>query len=287
MTKYLVTGANGQLGQLVLSALAQKGIAAAQIAVLVRTENAARGLRDRGYDVRMGDYSDVAGLSAAFAGVDRLLLISGSEIGLRLSQHRNVIAAATAAGVSFIAYTSLLKAPDSQISLAPEHAGTEAAITASGLDYTILRNGWYMENYLMSLPQVLESGRYYGAAGDAKFAPATRADLAEAAAVVLVETGHAGRIYELAGDMAFTYSELAAMIADLSGKTVDYVDMPEAAFKDALVAAGLPDAFAALLSNVDAVAPQGWLYDDSKTLSRLIGRPTQSPKSVLEQAING
>ncbi len=285
MTKYLVTGASGQLGALVLTSLADKGVAAADIAVLVRREEAAAALKARGYDVRMGDYSDIDTLTTAFAGVDRLLLISGSEIGQRVQQHSNVITAAKAAGVSFIAYTSLLKATESQIGLAPEHAATEEALKASGLEYAFLRNGWYLENYLMALPQVLEMGQHFGAAGGAKFAPASRADLAEAAAVVLVGDGHNGKIYELAGDEAFSYSDYVAMISEISGKEIAYVDMPEAAFKEALLGAGLPEPFAALLSNVDAVSKDGWLLDDSKTLSGLIGRPTTSLKAVLEPAI--
>lgn len=242
-------------------------------------------MKARNYDVRMGDYSDIDTLTTAFAGVDRLLLISGSEIGQRVQQHSNVITAAKAAGVSFIAYTSLLKATESQIGLAPEHAATEEALKASGLEYAFLRNGWYLENYLMALPQVLEMDRHFGAAGGAKFAPASRADLAEAAAVVLVGDGHNGKIYELAGDEAFSYSDYVAMISEISGKETTYVDMPEAAFKEALLGAGLPEPFAALLSNVDAVSKDGWLLDDSKTLSGLIGRPTTSLKAVLEPAI--
>lgn len=285
MTKYLVTGATGQLGQLVLTSLAEKGIPAKDIAVLVRHENAAAELSSKGYDARIGDYSDAKALPAAFEGVDRLLLISGSEVGQRLPQHANVINGAKTANVKFIAYTSLLKATESQIGLAPEHAGTEAAIKASGLDYTVLRNGWYMENYLMALPQILEMGQHFGAAGDARFSPATRADLAEAAAVVLASDGHEGKTYELAGDDAFTYTEFAATLTALSGKEIAYVDMPEAAFTDALLGAGLPEPFAALLSNVDAVSKDDWLFDDSKTLSTLIGRPTTPLNEVLKTAM--
>jgi len=285
MTKYLVTGATGQLGQLVLNALSEKKILNSDIAVLVRRADAAAELKSKGYDVRMGDYSDADKLATAFAGIDRLLLISGSEVGERLPQHINVIAGAKEAGVKYIAYTSLLKATSSKIGLAPEHVGTEEAIAASGLDYTFLRNGWYAENYLMALPQILELGQHFGAAGDAKFAPATRADLAEAAAVVLTGEGHEGKTYELAGDYSFTYADYADTIAELSGKQIAYVDMPEAAFKDALTGAGLPEPLAALLSNADAVAAEGWLFDDSKTLSRLIGHPTTPIKEVLQAAM--
>ncbi|OIQ45344.1 MAG: NAD(P)-dependent oxidoreductase [Roseobacter sp. MedPE-SW] len=285
MTKYLVTGATGQLGQLVLSALSEKNIPTSDIAVLVRREVAAAELKSKGYDVRMGDYSDTDKLVSAFAGIERLLLISGSEVGQRLPQHLNVVTSAKAAGVKFIAYTSLLKARSSKIGLAPEHVGTEEAIAASGLDYTFLRNGWYAENYLMALPQILELGQHFGAAGDAKFAPATRADLADAAAVVLSSEGHEGKTYELAGDDSFTYADYVGTIAELSGKEITYVDMPEAAFKDALTGAGLPEPLAALLSNADAVSKDGWLFDDSKTLSGLIGHPTTPIKDVLKAAM--
>ena len=163
---------------------------------------------------------------------------------------------------------------------------TEAAIKASGLDYTFLRNGWYTENYLMALPQILEMGQHFGAAGEAQFAPATRADLAEAAAIVLAKPEHAGQTYELAGDEAFTYTDYVKTISELSGKEIAYVDMPEAAFAEALKGAGLPEPMAALLANADAVAKDGWLTDDSKTLSRLIGHPTATLKDTLSSAIN-
>ncbi len=287
MTKYLVTGATGQLGQLVLGALSDKGIPASDIAVLVRRQEAAADLDAKGYSVRIADYSDVEKLTAAFAGVERLLLISGSEVGQRLPQHTNVVDAAKAAGVKFIAYTSLLKATESKIGLAPEHVGTEAAIKASGLDYTLLRNSWYSENFLMALPQILETGQHYGSAQDAQFSPATRADLAEAAAVVLSAEGHEGKTYELAGDEAFTYTDFAATIAGLAGKEITYVDIPEAAFSEALVAAGLPEPLAGLLANTDVVSQEGWLFDDTKALSGLIGRPTTTIKEVISSALQG
>lgn len=286
MTKYLITGATGQLGQLVVDALSAKAVPAENIAVLVRRQEAAAQFQAKGYDVRMGDYSDAAKLETAFAGVDRLLLISSSEVGQRVPQHLNVIQAAKCAGASFIAYTSLLKADTSKINLAPEHVATEKALAASGLEYCLLRNGWYTENYLMALPQILEIGQHFGAAGDAKFAPATRADLAQAAAEVLTGDGHEGQTYELAGDEAFAYAEYASVIADLSGKNIAYVDMPEAAYQQTLEGAGLPGPMASLLANADAVSKEGWLFDDSNVLSNLIGRPTTNLKSVLKEALN-
>ncbi|WP_093914939.1 SDR family oxidoreductase [Sulfitobacter marinus] len=286
MTKILITGATGQLGQLVLDALSAKAVPVETIAVLVRRQEAAAELQAKGYDVRLGDYSDADNLEAAFAGLDRLLFISSPEIGQRVPQHLNVIKAAKSAGVSFIAYTSLLKADTSKIGFAPEHIATEEALAASGLDYCLLRNAWYTENYLMALPQILEMGQHFGAAGDAKFAPATRADLAQAAAEVLVSAGHEGKIYELAGDDAFTYPEYASTIGELAGKDIAYVDMPEAAYQQALESAGVPGLMASLLANADVAAKEGSLFDDRKGLSKLIGRPTTSLETVLKEALN-
>ncbi|RPE72005.1 NAD(P)H dehydrogenase (quinone) [Pacificibacter maritimus] len=285
MTKYLVTGASGQLGALTIDAL-RKFVPAENITGLVRRDDAATALSATGIDARVASYDDPAALTKAFAGIDRVLLISGSEVGQRVPQHLNVIAAAKEAGVNFMAYTSILKAADSQIGLAPEHKATEEALAASGLDFTLLRNGWYTENYLMALPQILEMGQHFGAAGDAKFAPATRADFAEAAAIVLSGAEHEGKTYELAGDEVFTYAEYAQTISDLSGKDVAYVDMPEAAYAEALKGAGLPAPMADLLANADAVSKDGWLFDDSKTLSSLLGRPTVSLRDTLRAALN-
>lgn len=268
-----VTGATGQLGALALEALL-KNVNANELVAIVRNPAKAEGLAQKGVNVRKADYTDQAAFTAALAGVDKLLLISSSEVGQRAAQHRNVINAAKAAGVKFIAYTSLLHADSSPLALRLEHVETENMLAESGIPFTLLRNGWYSENYLASAPAALEHGIFIGAAGEGKIASATRADYAAAAARVVSEDGHAGNVYELAGDEAWTLSELAAELSKQSGKPVVYQNLSEADFAAALKSAGLPEAFADLLADSDVGASKGGLFDDSRTLSKLIGRPT-------------
>ena len=268
-----VTGATGQLGQLVINALL-KTVAASEIVALVRDPAKAQALSDKGVQVRRGDYNDKAALDRALQGVEKLLLISSSEVGQRTSQHRNVIEAANAADVQLIAYTSLLHADTSPLGLAAEHVETEKLLADSGLAYALLRNGWYSENYLASVPAALQHGLFIGSAGEGKIASATRADYAEAAARVLTLDDQAGRVYELAGDDAWTLSDLCASLSALSGKTVAYQNLSEADFAAALMGAGLPEGFAKLLADSDAGAAKGGLFDDGHQLSTLIGRPT-------------
>ncbi|MGG7446066.1 SDR family oxidoreductase [Kosakonia oryzendophytica] len=268
-----LTGATGQLGQFVVEELL-KTVAAKQIVAIVRNPAKAEYLSQQGILVRQADYGDQAALTQALAGVDKLLLISSSEVGQRAVQHRNVINAAKAAGVKFIAYTSLLHADTSPLGLHVEHVETEKMLADSGIPYALLRNGWYSENYLASAPAALAHGVFIGAAGEGKIASATRADYAAAAARVISEEGHAGKIYELAGDTAWTLSELAALLSKASGKNVVYQNLSEADFAAALKEVGLPEVFANLLADSDAGAAKGGLFDDSKTLSKLIGRPT-------------
>lgn len=268
-----ITGATGQLGQLVIAALL-KTVPASQIVAIVRNPAKADVLAQQGVVVRQGDYGDEAALTRALNGVEKLLLISSSEVGQRAVQHRNVINAAKAAGVGFIAYTSVLHADTSPLGLATEHIETENMLAASGIPYALLRNGWYSENYLASAPPALEHGVFLGAAGDGKIASATREDYAAAAAKVISEEGHAGKVYELAGDTAWTLSELAAELSKQSGKNVVYQNLSEADYASALRGVGLPDAFASLLADSDTGASKGGLFDDSHTLSKLIGRPT-------------
>ncbi|WNP34235.1 SDR family oxidoreductase [Enterobacter kobei] len=268
-----ITGATGQLGQLVIAALL-KSVPASQIVAVVRNPAKADALAQQGIVVRQGDYGDEAALTRALDGVEKLLLISSSEVGQRAVQHRNVINAAKAAGVGFIAYTSVLHADTSPLGLAAEHIETENMLAASGIPYALLRNGWYSENYLASAPSALEHGVFLGAAGDGKIASATREDYAAAAAKVISEEGHAGKVYELAGDTAWTLSELAAELSKQSGKNVVYQNLSEADYASALRGVGLPDAFASLLADSDTGASKGGLFDDSHTLSKLIGRPT-------------
>ncbi len=279
-----ITGATGQLGQHVIEALL-KTVPAGQIVAIVRNPAKAEALRQQGVVVRQADYTDEAAFIAALNGVDKLLLISSSEVGQRAAQHQNVINAAKAAGVKFIAYTSLLHADTSPLGLHVEHVQTEKALAESGVPYALLRNGWYTENYLASAPPALEHGVFIGAAGEGKIAAATRADYAAAAAKVVSEEGHAGNVYELAGDSAWTLSELAAELSRQSGKPVAYQNLSEADFAAALKGVGLPAGLADMLADSDTGAAKGGLFDDSRTLSRLIGRPTtplaESVKALL------
>ena len=268
-----ITGATGQLGALAVETL-QKTVPARDIVAIVRNPAKAEALTQQGVVVRQGDYNDLPALTAALAGVDKLLLVSSSEVGQRATQHRNVINAAKAAGVKFIAYTSLLHADKSPLGLAAEHVETENMLAESGIPFALLRNGWYSENYLASAPAALAHGVFIGSAAEGKIASATRADYAAAAAHVISTDGHAGKVYELAGDEGWTLSQLAAELSKQSGKTVVYQNLSEADFAAALKGVGLPDVFANLLANSDIGASKGGLFDDSHTLSKLIGRPT-------------
>ncbi|BDT25298.1 SDR family oxidoreductase [Citrobacter freundii] len=270
-----ITGATGQLGQHVIESLL-KTVPAIQIVAIVRNPAKATALSQQGITVRQADYSDEAAFTTALQGIDKLLLISSSEVGQRAPQHRNVINAAKAAHVKFIAYTSLLHADTSPLGLADEHVATEQMLAESGIAYVLLRNGWYTENYLASAPAALEHGVFIGAAGEGKIASATRADYAAAAARVISEDGHAGKTYELAGDAGWTLSQLAAELAKQSGKKVVYQNLSEADFAAALKGVGLPAGLANMLADSDTGASKGGLFDDSHTLSKLIGRPTTS-----------
>lgn len=277
-----ITGATGQLGQHVIETLL-KTVPASQIVAIVRNPAKATALSQQGITVRQADYSDEAAFTTALQGIDKLLLISSSEVGQRAPQHRNVINAAKAAHVKFIAYTSLLHADRSPLGLADEHVATEKMLAESGIAYALLRNCWYTENYLASAPAALEHGVFIGAAGEGKIASATRADYAAAAARVISEDGHAGKIYELAGDAGWTLSQLAAELAKQSGKKVVYQNLSEADFAAALKGVGLPAGLADMLADSDVGASKGGLFDDSHTLSKLIGRPT----TALADSVKG
>lgn len=277
-----ITGATGQLGQHVIEKLLET-VPASQLVAIVRNPAKAEALSQQGVTVRQADYTDQTAFTAALAGVDKLLLISSSEVGQRAAQHQNVINAAKAAGVKFIAYTSLLHADTSPLGLHVEHVATEKALAESGIAYALLRNGWYTENYLASAPPALEHGVFIGAAGEGKIASATRADYAAAAARVISEEGHAGKVYELAGDQAWTLSELAAELSRQSGKNVVYQNLSEADFAAALKSVGLPAGLADMLADSDVGASKGGLFDDSHTLSTLLGHPTTS----LAESVKG
>ncbi len=281
----VVTGATGQLGRLVIQELLARGVAPAHIVAAVRSPAKAADLAAQGLQVREADYARPDTLTSAFAGAQKLLLISSSEVGQRLPQHAAVIAAAKTAGVSLLAYTSLLRADTSPLGLAAEHAATEVLIRESGLRYAILRNGWYTENYLASVAPALQYGAFIGAAGEGRIASATRADYAAAAAAVLTQDLAGNPVYELAGDTSYTLAELVAELNRQTGKAVVYKDLPQAAFQAALQGAGLPAGLAALLADSDAGAAQGALWGEGQQLSALIGRPSTPLAVALAAAL--
>lgn len=282
----LVTGASGQLGNLVINSLLAKGVAADQIVAAVRSPEKATALQERGVVVREADYTDPASLKAAMNGVKRVVLVSSSEVGQRAAQHQNVIDAAQATGVELLAYTSILHADTSPLALAEEHVATEAALKASSVPHVVLRNGWYSENYTMSAGMAVEHGAVLGSAGEGKYSTAARADYADAAATVITSEDQAGKVYELAGDEAFTLAQYAAYIAKISGKEVVYQDLPEAEYAKVLVEVGLPEGFANILADSDVGASKGGLFDDSQTLSQLIGRPTTPIQDSIKLALS-
>jgi NAD(P)H dehydrogenase (quinone) len=274
-----ITGASGQLGRLSIAALINRGVR--PIALARDPAKAA----DLGVEHRAFDYTRAD--PAVLNGIDTLVLISSSDFNDRVGQHRNAIAAAKSAGVGRILYTSVLKGDASPMILARDHIATEAAVRESGLRATILRNGWYTENYTGALGPAIQHGAIIGAAGDGRVSSAARVDYAEAIAVTALDASHAGKTYELAGDTAHTGSVFAAAVATASGKPVAYVTMPQPEYAKALQGFGMPEGFALVLADSDACAGRGALYDDSRTLSRLIGRPTTPISKTIAEALAG
>lgn len=275
-----VTGATGALGRLVVSGLSAK-LPPGRVIALARDPKKAAAYLPAGVNVRHADYDRPDTLLPALAGVDQLLLISSSEVGRRTEQHKAVIDAAKEAGVQLIVYTSILHADRSELELANEHRQTEALIVASGIPHVMLRNGWYTENYTASIPAALQHGALVGSAGSGRISSAAREDFAAAAVAVLTELPGSGRVYELAGDTAYTLSDFAAELSRQTGKEIPYRDLPQGEYRAVLEAAGLPPPFASLLAQSDAAAANGALFDDSKTLSKLIGRPTTPLKDTI------
>ncbi|MFF5072419.1 SDR family oxidoreductase [Micromonospora olivasterospora] len=278
----VVTGATGHLGRLIVSALLRRGVPAGEIVALGRDTGRLADLAQRGVVVRQADYTDPDSLRAAFAGADKLMFVSGSEVGQRVAQHHNVIAAAREAGVGLVVYTSITRADTSTMILAREHRETERELTASGLPHMILRNSWYLENYTGQLPTYLEHG-VAGAAGEGRVSAATREDYAEAAAAVLTGAGEPGRVYELGG-APFTLAELAAELSRQTGREIGYVDLPVEKYTEVLVGAGVPEPFAAVLADSDRGIAGGELYVEGDDLATLIGRRPTTLAEALRAA---
>lgn len=279
--KIAVTGATGHLGRIVIDKLKNK-MPVGDIIGLARSPQKGA---DLGVVVREADYDKPETLGPALTGIDTLLLISASEIGKRAAQHRNIIHAAKQRGVKWIIYTSLLHADTSSISLGDEHRATEAELKKAGIPFTLLRNGWYTENYTNSIPGALAGGAFIGSAGDGKLSLAARADYADAAVAVLTTPGHQGKTYELAGDEPYTLTDLAAEISRQTGKKIPYKDLSEADYISTLKSFGLPDSLAKAIAGWDVAASHGALFDDSRQLSMLIRRPTTPLSNVVAQAL--
>lgn len=281
---FAITGATGHLGRLATSALLKR-IAPDRIVALARDPARAGEFAALGVGLRSFDYDVPGELVGALAGVERLLLVSSDDLERRVAQHRAVIDAAVTAGVGFIAYTSVLHADDNPLSVAPSHRATEAMLWESGIPHALLRNGWYIENYLIGAEAAIEHGVLLGSTGAGRISAAARADYAEAAAAVLAAGPDAAAIHELAGDEAFTLADVAAALAAASGHQVRYHDLPEDDYALALEKGGMPAPLAATLAGFSAGAAGGVLADDSHALSRLIGRPTASLRQIVSGAI--
>lgn len=276
-----VTGATGHLGGHVIDSLLARGVAPGDITAIVRDEAKAAGLVEQGVQLGVATYEDEAALTAALQGVDRLVLVSGSEVGQRLAQHTNIIAAAKTAGVQFIAYTSLLNLDTSELGLAPEHRGTEQLLADSGIDHALLRNGWYWENYASAIESGRATGQFFGAAGSAQVSGAARRDYAEAAAVVVTSENHAGKVYELAGSPSLTYQGIADAVAAAIGQDVTYVDQSVEDYQATLEGFGMPTDVAAMFAGMDPLIEKGALYSERTDLQDLIGRPSTPAAQAL------
>ncbi|MFF8591485.1 SDR family oxidoreductase [Streptomyces sp. NPDC015220] len=279
----VVTGATGHLGRLVVEQLLEQ-VPADRITAVVRTPEKAADLAGRGVRIAVADYNAPETFDGLFAAGDRVLLVSGNEFDKgRVQQHRVVIDAARAAGVALLAYTS---APGSlRAALADDHRGTEEALLASGLPYTLLRNGWYHENYTENLAPVLAHGAIVQAAGEGRLSSAARADYAAAAVAVLTGEGHENKTYELGGDEAWGFAEFAAELSRRTGREIGYRQVSVEEYQGILAGAGLPEPVAAILAGVDASIEKGELVVDSGDLSRLTGRPTTPLAEAITAAL--
>ena len=282
--KIAITGATGQLGNLVIEQLLQL-TAAQNIVALVRKIDKAEHFKVQGIEPREFDYDRPETLVPALSGIDKLLLISANEIGRRTPQHQAVINTAKVAGVPYLAYTSLLRADTSPLGLAQEHRETEKLIQDSGITYTFLRNNWYSENYLAGVAHTIEIGTLFGAAQDGRISSASRIDYAEAAAKVLTSTGHENKTYELAGSESFSLSDLATFIGQAVNKDIIYQNLSAEEYTQGLTQAGLPAGLVDVIVDADIQTIQGAMYSDSKDLEQLIGHKTTSIQDAIKAAL--
>ena len=284
--KMLITGATGKLGTKVVETLL-KTVPASQLAVSVRNPEKAKGLRARGVEVRQGDFDRPETLDSAFAGIDRLLLISADgDNETRVRQHTDAVAAAERAGVKFIAYTSVVNASESTIFLAPPHVAAEEAILKTGIPYSFLRNNWYLENEIPSIQGALAGAPWVTSAGSGKVGWALRQDYAEAAAAVLAGNGHENTVYELSGKL-MTQEELAAALGTVLGKEVPVQQVGDAAYADIMKGAGVPEFVIPFLVEIQKGIREGALEIESNDFEKLLGRPVTPISEGLTQIVNG
>ena len=281
----VVTAASSQLGRHTVEALLARGVPASDVVATSRDLSKIKDFADRGVVLRRADFAEPESLPAAFEGVEKLLLISTTDVDQRVANHRRAIDAAVTAGASLVAYTSMLHADTATSVLGVTHYATEQDLR-DRVPSVMLRNGWYLENYTAQLPQVLRAGALAGATGRGRISAATRADYADAAAVVLTTSGHAGNVYELGGDEAFTLAELAATISAVTGKQIADIDLPADGFTQMLTGAGLPAELAHILADADLAMSRGELFTDSGDLRRLIARPTTTPAEAITAALD-
>lgn len=287
--KILVTGGTGKLGSKVVESLL-KTVPADQLAVSVRTLEKAEGLKARGVDVRHGDFDKPETLDAAFSGIDRLLIISSSEVRLggdeiRIRQHTNAVAAAERANVKFIAFTSAPKASDSNFFLAQAYKATEESIVKTGIPYSFLRNNWYLENEIEGIKGAMEGAPWITATGDGKVGWVLRQDLAEATAAVLTGDGHENTIYELSNKL-MTHKELVSILEMVLGKEILFQQVDDDTYVEIMKGAGVPEAFLLMLINVQKGIREGGLEVESNDLEKLLGRPAVPMKEALSQIVS-
>jgi NAD(P)H dehydrogenase (quinone) len=279
----VITGATGHLGRLTVESLLAKGVPAGDILATGRSVERLAALEAKGVRVAAVDFADPASLDAAFAGADKVLLVSVVD-GPRVELHRNAVEAAARAGVGLLVYTSAPKATTTTMLLAADHKATEEIIAASAVPATILRNGWYVENYLRQLPTFREHGMV-GAAGDGLVSVAPRREYAEAAATVLATDGHEGKVYELGGE-AVTLPQIAAAISSAIGQQITYTDVPVAQLKEILLGARLPEIAATIFSDVDRAIGAGELLVDPADLAALLGRPATGLDAAVKEGVD-